>query len=83
VKRIRSGAGKRAQQLRIGAPDPTLTPNAGLAAITGLCDWPTVWAGVPAAGGGQAAWELVCAAGVARRAGRAASADPAGRLPLP
>jgi len=38
VKRIRSGAGKRWQQPRIGVPDPALTPNAGLAAITELCD---------------------------------------------
>jgi hypothetical protein len=38
VKRIRSGAGKQRQQPRIGAPDPALTPNAGLAAITELCD---------------------------------------------
>ena len=38
MKRIRSGAGKRWQQPRIGAPDPALTPNAGLAAITELCD---------------------------------------------
>jgi hypothetical protein len=38
VKRIRSGAGKRGQQPRIGAPDRSLTPNAGLAAITELCD---------------------------------------------
>jgi len=38
VKRIRSRAGKRRQQPRIGAPDPALTPNAGLAAITELCD---------------------------------------------
>jgi hypothetical protein len=38
VKRIRSGAGRRWQQPRIGVPDPALTPNAGLAAITGLCD---------------------------------------------
>ena len=37
MKRIRSGAGKRWQQPRIGAPDPALTPNAGLAAITELC----------------------------------------------
>jgi hypothetical protein len=37
VKRIRSGAGKRWQQPRIGAPDPALTPNAGLAVITELC----------------------------------------------
>jgi Transposase DDE domain group 1 len=37
VNRIRSGAGKR-RQPRIGAPDPALTPSAGLAAITELCD---------------------------------------------
>src|SRR6266496_3447879 len=37
VNRIRSGAGNR-RQPRIGAPDPVLTPNAGLAAITELCD---------------------------------------------
>jgi len=38
VKRIRSGPGRSRQQPRIGAPDPALTPNAGLAAITELCD---------------------------------------------
>jgi len=37
VKRIRSRAGKR-QQARIGAPDRSLTANAGLAAVTELCD---------------------------------------------
>ena len=37
MNRIRSGAGKR-RQPRIGAPDPALTPSAGLAAITELCD---------------------------------------------
>jgi hypothetical protein len=37
VKRIRSSAGKR-QQARIGAPDRSLTANAGLAAVTELCD---------------------------------------------
>jgi Transposase DDE domain group 1 len=37
VNRIRSGAGKSRQQPRIGAPDPALTPNAGLAVITELC----------------------------------------------
>jgi hypothetical protein len=36
VNRIRSGAGNR-QQPRIGAPDPALTPNAGLAAVSELC----------------------------------------------
>ena len=38
MKRIRSGAGRSRQQPRIGAPDPALTPNAGMAAITELCD---------------------------------------------
>ena len=38
MKRIRSGPGRSPQQLRIGAPDPALTANAGLAAITELCD---------------------------------------------
>jgi hypothetical protein len=37
VNRIRSGAGRSRQQPRIGAPDPALTPNAGLAVITELC----------------------------------------------
>lgn len=36
MNRIRIGAGKR-QQARIGAPDRSLTPNAGIAAITELC----------------------------------------------
>ena len=36
MNRIRSGAGKH-QQARIGAPDRSLTPNAGMAAITELC----------------------------------------------
>ena len=38
VNRIRSGAGKSRQQPRIGAPDPALTPNTGLAVITELCE---------------------------------------------
>ena len=37
VKRIRSRARER-QQARIGAPDRSLTANAGLAAVTELCD---------------------------------------------
>jgi hypothetical protein len=37
VKRIRSGAGRSRQQPRIGAPDRSLTPNAGLAVIAELC----------------------------------------------
>ena len=35
MNRIRSGAGDR-QQPRTGAPDPALTPNAGLAAVSEL-----------------------------------------------
>jgi Transposase DDE domain group 1 len=38
VNRIRSGTGKCRQRPRIGAPDPALTPNAGLAMVTELCD---------------------------------------------
>jgi hypothetical protein len=38
VKRIRSGAGKCRQRPKIGAPDRALTPSAGLAAISELCD---------------------------------------------
>jgi len=36
VKRIRGGRRKR-RQVRVGAPDRSLTPNAGLAAVTELC----------------------------------------------
>jgi len=37
VGRIRGGKRKR-RRVRIGAPDPSLTPNAGLVAISELCD---------------------------------------------
>jgi len=37
VSRIRAG-GVRRQQARVGAPDRGLTPNAGLAAVSELCD---------------------------------------------
>jgi len=37
VRRIRGGSGRR-QRVRAGAPDASLTANAGLAAVTGLCD---------------------------------------------
>ncbi len=37
MTRIGGGRRKR-RQARIGAPDAALTPNAGMAAITGLCD---------------------------------------------
>src|SRR6266536_4662484 len=41
-----------------------------------------VRAGLPAAGRRRAAWQLVCAAGAARRTGRAPAAGPLRRLPL-
>ena len=37
MNRIRGGKRKR-QQVRIGVPDRALTPNAGMAAVTELCD---------------------------------------------
>ncbi len=37
VNRIRGGKRER-QHARVGAPDRSLTANAGLAAVTGLCD---------------------------------------------
>jgi hypothetical protein len=37
VSSIRAGRRKR-QQVRVGAPDASLTANAGLAAVTELCD---------------------------------------------
>ena len=37
MRRIRGRKRKR-RQVRIGAPDRTLTPNAGMAAVAGLCD---------------------------------------------
>lgn len=49
MKRIRSGAGRSRQQPRIGAPDPALTANAGLPAITELCDQLGVIAALDAA----------------------------------
>jgi len=37
VSRIRGGSGRR-QRVRAGGPDASLTANAGLAAVTQLCD---------------------------------------------
>ena len=37
MARMRGGKRKRGQ-VRSGAPDPALTPSAGMAAIAGLCD---------------------------------------------
>jgi hypothetical protein len=76
VNRIRSGAGKTRQQPRIGAPDPALTPNAGLAAITELCGRLGVIAALDAAVGpvkqrdrGFGAGELLTGIAAAQLAG--------------
>ena len=76
MKRIRSGAGRSRQRPRIGAPDPALTPNAGLAAITGLCDQLGVIEALDAAVGpvkqrerGFGAGELLTGIAVAQLAG--------------
>jgi len=75
VNRIRSRAGRR-QQARIGAPDPALTPNAGLAAITELCDRLGVIDAIDAAAGpikqrdrGFSAGELLAGFAAAQLAG--------------
>jgi hypothetical protein len=76
VKRIRSGAGRSRQQPRIGAPDRSLTPNAGLAAITELCGRLGVIGALDAAVGpvkqrdrGFGAGELLCGIAAAQLAG--------------
>ena len=76
MKRIRSGAGRSRQQPRIGAPDPALTANAGLAAITELCDRLGVIAALDAAVGpvkqrdrGFGAGELLAGIAAAQLAG--------------
>ena len=75
MKRIRSRAGKR-QQARIGAPDGSLTANAGLAAITELCERLGVTGALDAAVGpvkqrdrGFGAGELLCGIAAAQLAG--------------
>ena len=75
MKRIRSRAGKR-QQARIGAPDRSLTANAGLAAVTELCDRLRVAEALDAAVGpikqrdrGFGAGELLTGIAVAQLAG--------------
>src|SRR5450755_1852844 len=50
VARIRGGK-RRRRQVRVGAADRTLTPNAGMAAVTGLCDRLGVIAALDAAVG--------------------------------
>ncbi|HEX9517257.1 MAG TPA: hypothetical protein VF940_13910, partial [Streptosporangiaceae bacterium] len=75
VARIRGGSGKRLQP-RVGAPDRALTPNAGLAAVSGLCGRLGVVGAIDAAAGpvrqrgrGFGAGELLTgiAAGATRR----------------
>src|SRR5208283_5471423 len=75
VNRIRGGAGNR-QQVQIGAPDRSLTPNAGLAAITELCDRLGVIGALDAAAGpikqrdrGFGAGELLTGIAAAQLAG--------------
>ena len=97
MKRIRSGAGRSRQQPRIGAPDLALTPNAGLAAITGLCDRLGVIGALDAAVGpikqrerGFGAGELLAGLAAAQLAGEdfltgldRQRADAAGQLLTP
>ncbi len=97
MKRIRSGAGRSRQQPRIGAPDPALTANAGLAAITELCDRLGVIGALDAAVGpikqrerGSGAGELLTGLAAAQLAGEdfltgldRQRADAAGQLLTP
>jgi hypothetical protein len=97
VKRIRSGAGRSWQQPRIGAPDPALTPNAGLSAITELCGRLGVIEALDAAVGpikqrerGFGAGQLLCGIASAQLAGEdfvtgldRQRADAAGQLITP
>jgi hypothetical protein len=76
VNRIRSGAGKSRQQARIGVPDRSLTPNAGLAVITELCGRLGVIEALDTAVGpvkqrerGFGAGELLCGIAAAQLAG--------------
>jgi Transposase DDE domain group 1 len=96
VNRIRGGAGNR-QQMRIGAPDPALTPNAGLAAVTELCGRLGVIGALDAAVGpvkqrdrGFGAGELLTGIAAAQLAGEdfltgldRQRADPAGQQVTP
>jgi hypothetical protein len=75
VKRIRSRAAKR-QQARIGAPDRSLTPNAGLAVVSELCSRLGVIGALDAAVGpikqrdrGYGAGELLAGIAAAQLAG--------------
>jgi Transposase DDE domain group 1 len=75
VSRIRAGRGRR-QQVRAGAPDASLTPNAGMAVISELCDGLGVIGALDAAVGaikqrdrGFGAGELLCGIAAAQLAG--------------
>jgi hypothetical protein len=75
VSRIRGGSGRR-QRVRAGAPDVSLTANAGLAAITEMCDRLGVIGALDAAVGpikhrdrGFGAGELLCGLAAAQLAG--------------
>ena len=74
--RIRAG-GMRRQRVRAGAPDRALTANAGMAAISELCDRLGVIEALDAAVGpvkqrdrGFGAGELLCGLAAAQLAGR-------------
>lgn len=75
MSRVRAGSGRR-QQVRAGAPDASLTPNAGLAAVTELCGRLGVIGALDAAVGpvkqrdrGFGAGELLCGIAAAQLAG--------------
>ena len=75
MSRIRGGSRLR-QRVRAGAPDASLTANAGLAAVTELCDRLGVIGALDAAAGpvkqrdrGFGAGELLCGIAVAQLAG--------------
>ena len=96
MNRIRGGAGNR-QQVRISAPDRSLTPNAGLAAVTELCGRLGVISALDAAVGpvkqrdrGFGAGELLTGIAAAQLAGEdfltgldRQRADPAGQQVTP
>ena len=75
MSRIRAG-GRRRQQVQAGAPDASLTPNAGLAAISELCERLGVMEALDAAVGpikqrdrGYGAGELLAGIAAAQLAG--------------
>jgi Transposase DDE domain group 1 len=96
MRRIRGGSGRR-QRVRVGAPDASLTANAGMAAVTELCDRLGVVEELDAAVGpvkqrdrGSGAGELLCGIAAALLAGEdfltgldRQRADAAGQLIAP